>query len=366
MAKKKDIGILTFHNACNYGAFLQAKALQDKLNEYPDTTAYLIDYKNKKVAAGYSVADVFNIKKGLKVTALKTLRLKDIIKRNRIFSKYQKETFRFIDFDDTQKIEKLHKVVVGSDQVWGQHITGKDVTYFLPFAKPSQRVSYAASAGRIDENFDDELFKNSLEDFSAVSVRERELKERLSAIGVNKDISVVTDPVFLKPKEKWEAFAGKDRVYQKEYILIFLMGVTKQADYIVDRALEIGRRQGVEVLLLNDQERWYKYRNVKHFGVASPTEFVNLIKNAKCVFSNSFHATAFSIILNTPFYIEMNIKNSGRLKALLKLTGLEARTMHDGKLENGYSEDVEWKKVDEKLAVEIQKSSEFVENNIIR
>ena len=366
MTKHKDIGILTFHNACNYGAFLQAKALQDKLGEYPDTTAYIIDYKNKKVVADYSVAGVFNIKKGLKTTILKTLRLKDIIKRNRIFSKYQKDTFKLIDINDTQKIENLHKAVVGSDQVWGQHITGEDNTYFLPFAKPEQRVSYAASAGKIDDDFDDSLVKNSLCDFSAISVRESELKDKLCAIGLNKDISVVTDPVFLKSKENWEAYAGKEKAYPKDYILIFLMGVTRKADYIVKRALEVGKQQGVEVILLGDQERWYKYRNVKHFGVASPKQFVNLISNAKCVFTNSFHATAFSIILNTPFYIEMNIKNSGRLKSLLGLTGLEGRMMYDGELVEGYSETIEWSRVEEKLAVEIQHSCEFVENNIIR
>ena len=366
MTKQKDIGILTFHNACNYGAFLQAKALQDKLEEYPDTTAYIIDYKNKKVVEDYSLAGVFNLKNGLKTTILKTLRLKDIIKRNRIFAKFQKETFKLIDFDDTRKIEKLHKVSVGSDQVWGPHITDADDTYFLPFAKPSQRVSYAASAGRIDDGFDDGLFKRMLGDFSAISVREAELKDRLCANELNKDISVVLDPVFLKSKEKWEAYAEKDKAYPKEYILIFLMGVTKQADYIVNRALEIGQQQGVEVILLGDQERWYKYRNVKHFGVASPKQFVNLISNAKCVFTNSFHATAFSIILNTPFYIEMNIKNNGRLKSLLGLTGLESRMMFDGVASDGYSEEIEWQEVEEKLAVEIQKSSEFVENNIIR
>ena len=45
----KKIGILTFHNACNYGAFLQTKALSEFINEQCEREVYIVDYKNKSI-----------------------------------------------------------------------------------------------------------------------------------------------------------------------------------------------------------------------------------------------------------------------------------------------------------------------------
>ena len=39
----KKIGILTFHNACNYGAFLQTKALSEFINEQCEREVYIVD-----------------------------------------------------------------------------------------------------------------------------------------------------------------------------------------------------------------------------------------------------------------------------------------------------------------------------------
>ena len=148
------------------------------------------------------------------------------------------------------------------------------------------------------------------------------------------------------------------------YILVFIMGVSKQADYIVRRALEVGKKNNCQVILIGDQERWYKYRQVKHFGVATPREFIKLIDSAKCVFTNSFHATAFSIILNSSFYTEMNISNNGRIESLLNLAGLESRKMYDGKLNSLYTTKINWDIVTKKLQPEIEKSKKFLQVNL--
>lgn len=364
MGDKKKIGILTFHNACNYGAFLQAKALKDKISGYPNIEVCIIDYRNQNVVNDYSITGIFKSSKGVKVKLLKILRIKDIIKRNRIFKEFQEETFQYISYDAKKEIKHLHKVIVGSDQVWGMHLTGNDETYFLPFVEPNKRVSYAASAGKVDEDFPVEVFRNYLRGFAKISVREYALYIKLHQLGFADKLMLCVDPVFLKSKAEWRKYAGEQLLFKKPYLLVFIMGVSKQADYIVNRTIQVGRDNGYEVILLGDQERWYKYRNVRHYGVATPKEFINLIGNAKCVFTNSFHATSFSIIFNTPFYIEMNIENSERLSSLLQVTGLESRKMFDGKLKSSYSEKVEWNDVEEKIGVEIQKSCDYIEKII--
>ena len=41
----------------------------------------------------------------------------------------------------------------------------------------------------------------------------------------------------------------------------------------------------------------------KNFVYATPNDFVNLIKHACCVISNSFHGTCFAMIYNIPYRI---------------------------------------------------------------
>lgn len=360
----KKIGILTFYNACNYGAFLQTIALKSKIEEYPKTEVYIIKYKNKNISDNYSIINLSCLKNGFKSTFLRAVRIKDIVKRNMIFKRNQNKSFKFIKFNDNKAIQELHKVVVGSDQVWNLYLTNQDETYFLEFIEPYKRVSYAASVGWINKDFNIELFGRYLPDFSAISVREKELYDELMNKLRLKNIELCVDPVFLLTKDNWQKYGGMVRVINEPYILIFIMGVTKQADFIVNEAIEMGKSLQSRVILLGDQERWYKYRKTEHFGVATPKEFVNLINNARCVFTNSFHATSFSIILNTPFYVELNIKNSDRLTSLLELTGLKNRGMYDGRFNGDYSEAINWSKVDTRLEPEISRSFNYIKKYI--
>ena len=61
-----------------------------------------------------------------------------------------------------------------------------------------------------------------------------------------------------------------------------------------------------------------------------PLEFLDLIVNARCVLTDSFHGTAFSINFHTPFYVfERNYgsaqKQSSRIMSLLAQVGMLER-----------------------------------------
>lgn len=325
---------------------------------------HIVDYKNKSIINDYSVRNVFNFNQGLKTIILKLMRLPDILKRNSIFNMYQKDTFKLVKVNDISEY-KISKVVVGSDQVWNLELTGGDLNYFLPFVEPECRISYAASVGHVGDNIDKKIFEEKLSLFDSISVREKELADMINSLNINKKAVICMDPVFLKSKLAWKEYiADTDININFPYILVFIMGVSKQADYIVRRALEVGKKNNCQVILIGDQERWYKYRQVKHFGVATPREFIKLIDSAKCVFTNSFHATAFSIILNSSFYTEMNISNNGRIESLLNLAGLESRKMYDGKLNSLYTTKINWDIVTKKLQPEIEKSKKFLQVNL--
>jgi hypothetical protein len=61
-----------------------------------------------------------------------------------------------------------------------------------------------------------------------------------------------------------------------------------------------------------------------------PIEFLDLVNNAKCVITDSFHGTAFSINLQTPFYVfgrdygSAHSQNS-RVESILRKMKMEDR-----------------------------------------
>jgi hypothetical protein len=91
---------------------------------------------------------------------------------------------------------------------------------------------------------------------------------------------------------------------------------------------------------------------------AGPLEFINMINNAELVIANSFHATAFSIILDKDFYTFPLplLKNSSRMEDLLSCLKIENRFNPSSILEQS----IDYFKVKELLEQEICKSRDFL------
>ena len=108
-------------------------------------------------------------------------------KREKNFEDFRKKYINIIDFKD---IKKLDKVIVGSDQVWNPSVTNLDSRYFLDFVSEDKRYSYAASFGsKIDDKYK-EIFKENLQKFNKISVRENCAKEELNEL-ISQNVDVV-------------------------------------------------------------------------------------------------------------------------------------------------------------------------------
>ena len=68
-------------------------------------------------------------------------------------------------------------------------------------------------------------------------------------------------------------------------------------------------------------------KGIEEIKNAGPVDFISLVKNASCILSNSFHATAFSLIYHKLFYTFSygNKKSSERILELLRVVGLTER-----------------------------------------
>ena len=228
--------------------------------------------------------------------------------------------------------------ITGSDQVWNLSCSGNDYNYFLNFAnKDKVKISYAASIG-IYEFKEDERKKlhKILNSFDMISIRENNSLRQFDFI--DKEIRVVPDPVFLLNKNEWEEIIPK-RIIKQDYILVYLIqddiNVMKNAErYAKENNLKlISNKKSIEFILNN-----------------SPEKFLSWIKYAKCIFTNSFHGTAFSLIFEKDFYSDIQLiggKINNRIYDLLIDLCSEEHIIKNNKLTEKFDYTKTNKKIDE-------------------
>ena len=183
--KKMKIGIITYHRACNYGAFLQARALCNRLNEENDLEAEIIDFRMKKELMFYSVD-----------RCRWTLNLKRIVRQRFFFEKKLFDSFekaqnedpapksgRYLLSDRIKDFQEFVRnqydvIIAGSDEIWKVNsFRGFPTPYWLMGDLGCRKFAYAASA-RVDfkECLDVEKFrelKAALDDFEFIGVRDQ-------------------------------------------------------------------------------------------------------------------------------------------------------------------------------------------------
>ena len=220
---------ITCHRVYNYGASLQAYALQNYL-EGKGHTVKIIDYRpwylNMRynfwfiapISRMYSVASRFWIIRFIYCL----LKRRDALKnygRKRAFDNFTQQYLRLTDrsyntLDSLKNMPPLADLyIAGSDQIWNSNYNnGRDPAFYLDFGSINiKRASYAASFAINAIQEDRKPFvKNQLKKFDYISVRERTGLEILRNLGIN-DAFLVNDPVFLLDKEKW--LQRKDLIY---------------------------------------------------------------------------------------------------------------------------------------------------------
>lgn len=359
----KQIGILTFHKANNYGAVLQAFALSNYLNSIDGVKAELINYCSPVIEQrNAQLPFAHDIHQSIKKQFKGLLNYRCISSARKSFDSFRNQYIPLSEPVTKENIKdvssKYDVLICGSDQIWNLDITENDYVYFLDFCVDNQvKFSYAASIG--DSSIIDRYstnYKESLSKFSVISVRESSTKDTLEKL-LGYPIRMDVDPVFLLGQNTWTKIAEEPG--RQSYILAFRMGTHKSGEKILDFAQALGKEKGLKVLYLSDKEVWYKHKSVEHYGVASPLQFLGLIQNAEAVVTNSFHATAFSLIFNRDIFVNTNIPRAERIKDLLQMAGIEGRTIT---LYNAHEKlpEINWENVNEKLLEKTRYSANYL------
>ena len=324
-----DIGIITCHRAFNYGAVLQAYALQKFLSDKGHKVE-IIDYTPEYIRKSYN-------KSLLKRLVRPVLRYYDFKKSNKVFGRFLEDNVkltkkRYYSYEELVKDPpNLKCFIAGSDQIWNCNIeNGKDDAFFLRFINNDKiKISYAASIAmdKIPED-QKERFKKNLQDFNYISVREQTAINLLQQIGI-KNVEKVLDPVYLLKKEQWDEVAKKSSLDLKNKKYILAYGFKRQKN-LYQYARELATRKGYKLYSINTNFE-DKFLDVdKYFYNATPNDFVNLVKNAQEIVTNSFHGLSFSIIYNKPVH---QFKKSGnensRMTDLLKELKISERLVNE-------------------------------------
>lgn len=364
----RKIGIITFHSAHNYGAMLQAYALQKKI-ENMGQEVNIIDYRTSKIDNQYKV---FNIKsknpiKVIKkiITSIRFYKLNS--KRFKTFEKFMNENMklskRISKIKDLDKY-KFDAYITGSDQVWNPNIVGElsDV-YTLNFGDNNlKRISYAASIGNgfIEEKYKSD-YKEKISNINYVSVREEDARRCLKEI-INKNIEVVLDPTLLLTKSEWNKEIENYNREREKYILAYVVQENEEYLKIVN---DLSKKTGLKVIHFSMKNHGYK-NILKSAYTEGPLEFVNYIKNAEYVVATSFHATVFSIIFNKKFFIVPHKQTGARVTNLLDKLGIKGRTFntYEEFKDVDYTFETDWENVNKKLEEERQKSMNWLNNAI--
>ncbi|NMC40996.1 MAG: polysaccharide pyruvyl transferase family protein [Bacteroidales bacterium] len=238
------------------------------------------------------------------------------------------------------------------------HKHGRDPAFYLDFVLPGAiRASYAASFSieNINEDYRD-FVKAALEKFDAISVREESGLRILSSLGIAGGI-VVLDPVFLLKRSLWNNVSSTGS-YKDKYILIY----DQENNPLIKQAARIlAKLHKVKIYAIQSLYPMY-YASRVFFG-CGPREFLDLIRNCEICLTNSFHATAFSLIFQKEFYTFERIheKVNSRMVDLLNMLHLDDRIISD--ISNlGSISPIDYGEVSKILESRFQLSKEFIDN----
>ena len=226
-------------------------------------------------------------------------------------------------------------VVVGSDQLWLPSNIAGDY-YTLSFVPDDvKKIAYATSFGvsRIAKG-QVEKAREYLSRIDYLSARE-ESGQKIIKDHTGRDVPLVCDPALLLTAKEWDEEAAPGRRVDAPYIFCYFMGNNPwQRDFVK----KLKEKTGYNIVGLLHLDQYIRsdeaYVDFAPYDV-SPAGFVNLVKNAELVCTDSFHGTVFSIIYGKRFFTfkrfsdNATLSTNTRIDTLLKRMQLQDRLVKE-------------------------------------
>lgn len=361
-----------FHE--NYGGMLQAyatvKMLEERNIEYE-----LIRYEKEKSLAFVikSLPRLFNsVLRNDKIEAAKKQKglrahqefAKNDAVRMKAFARFKDKAFTnlsevYYGYDELCKgAKKYSAVITGSDQLWSP--AGLPTNYYNLMFVPDdiRKISYASSFGVSNIPwYQKRRTINYLNRIEYISMRENRGSEIIKEL-TGRSAPTLLDPVFMFDKEGWERLVPTKKEFDEPYIFSYFLGDNPAYRKAVQQAAE---QLGCKIVALRHLDQYIdsdeNFGDYAPYDVA-PDRFLNLIRGAEFVCTDSFHGSVFSIIHHKPFVTfdrysdgAKHSKNS-RIDTLCANLGLQSRRYNlCANLTDVLEQKINYDEVDKKLSV---------------
>ncbi len=323
---------VTHQNAINYGAVLQAYALQqqliklcvdDEILDLERTHQIFNEVKFNKHLPGNIYSSILNLVYIVQ-TKKKIKRIKEFVKNNINTTRHYKAIEEVI-----QNPPVADAYITGSDQTFNT-FSGVKYHNFLKFGgKGIKRMSYASSMGisAVKDEYLDE-FISAIKAYDFLSVREESTAAYISELCAVPCATNI-DPSLLLTKEEWGKLASGSTLNRKighrKYILVYLLLNNPLLDAA---AKKIKKETGLEVIVITSNAMCSVHGDII-VRDAGPAEFLELFKNAEYVLTTSFHGACFSILFQKTFFSFIRNVGETRITNLLNIMHLSERIITD-------------------------------------
>ena len=343
----KKIGLAVCYDTKNYGSQLQVLATIKKIEELGYSTE-IIRYR-KKLTPKFilqTVPRLFNIrfvksklrgsKRDKAVSQYPEIQ-ENIVRRDKRFESFVSRYFTNLSkpYNGWENLvkesnESYDAFLCGSDQLWLPNNLGSHF-YTLEFAADNKpKIAYATSFGVSSiPKLQQRGFRKYLSRFYALSTREI-AGQRIIKELTGKDAKVVCDPTLLFDSYGWNTMIPNKSLIEEPYVFCYFLGTNEEHRTI---AAEFKHHTGMRLVtcpFLDDFVECDKeFGDIQMYN-ADAEDFVNLIRHADYILTDSFHGSVFSILYHKKFMTFNRFDNgansrNSRIDSLCTLLGLSER-----------------------------------------
>ena len=343
----KPIGLVTCYFHHNYGSMLQAYATEMIMQQMglPFQTIackapinYMQENKILYIIKKLLIAD-WKMRLGkMKIERAKKdnpMFAKNWEIRNKAFDQFAETFFHVSPYcknreELTKMAENYSAFLVGSDQLWRTDSVEHGY-YTLEWVPDNiRKIAYSTSIGvkkipwfQVGKN------KKFMKRFNFIAMREQSACDIVKSL-TGRDVPVVLDPTLLFTGDDWLGIQQQEALVKEKYIFVYLLGNNPdQREYIK----QVKAQTGYKIVALQHLDDYIPgdegFADIAPY--VGPKEFLNYIRNAELVFTDSFHCSVFSILYHKNFHTFSRFGDNARqntntrIDNLLHITGLEDR-----------------------------------------
>lgn len=361
------IGVLTHYDVSNQGAQLQMYALTHELEAmgcdvsvltYNKNYDFNLEQKGRNQISFSSIPYIlknFLIKKGVGLTWHNT-------KKYLVNKKFREQNFKMQNYATGD----IDCAVVGSDEVLSIEC-GANMMMYGHCVNTNYVFSYAAAFGQTDVELLAkyhcmELVRSGLEKMFQVAVRDEKSADTVLKL-TGKKPEIVCDPVLLYDFSNTHA---EYKPIKKPYLVVYAYDKNMNDSEEIKAIRAYAKENGLLVVSPGTYHKWCDI-NI----VCDCLQWIEYMRDAQAIITDTFHGTILSIITNRPMAIKVRNINTNKLNALIDEFQLNERKVEHfnvDALKRIFSQDVNFELVNSIWKDKQRKGEEYIKNtlNMIR